>query len=381
MHRVGISGTGSCLPRRVVDNEELYQECDEETKSRIQEIGSQSRRWASSDEELPVIMAVAAKRALEDACLEISDVDAIIVGSNFTDRYPIPNLAPRLHHLLGLSRKNAYDIGIACCASVQGMMNGRDYLIARRSEDKVPKQRHVLMVSGDLMSRVTKRSSPVNRAILADGAGAVVLSDLETDADLGILSAAMYVEGNPHLISYDVCPGEDPVTFDMNGGEVYKFVKRTLGALTKEAFEKATIPLSQLARTKIVPHQVNAYAIEQFPNFLFRSLGIEIPRENFYSRGAAMYGNTSAAGCLIGIDELNHGGNLIRGDLVYLPVWAAGTTNGYVLLGWSRDKPAFGLFDDRVLQERTLAHYAALYQPFLEAVKEIKDRRVAKHNP
>lgn len=382
MYRVGITGTGSYLPRNRHGNG-IFDNDRQEIRDRIASIGIQTRAWASKDEPLPVMMAVAATEALRDAGLGIKDIDSFYFATNSTDPFLVPALSARTHYLLDAPRINGMDIVSGCCSAVQATGVAKSQLIEKRLfdnlEEKEYSPRHMLVVAGDVLSNVTKTSSRVNRGILADGAGAVVISDLpDTEKDFGILSSAAYIEGNPHWISYTSGYGDQPLSdFDMNGTQIHKFVLRCTSDMAREAFARGKIPLSEIANAKINPHQVNRRSLGELAARLSEELGLEISLNNFYLDGTVNHGNTSCASCLIGIDHCNKHGRFTRGDIIWSPVWGAGMMSAYLLQRWGKERSLNGSFDNRPALEELLGAFNDKYATFLRDVKSMYDRRTA----
>lgn len=376
LFRAGTTGTGSYLPRTSVPNERFASE-GEELMATLERIGIKSRRWAQEDESLPVMMAVAAHLALEDANLTINDIIGIYVGTNSTDSYLVPSLAARQHYLLGAGKIPAIDVGMGCCGGIAGIVLARDQLLREQyfmDEAKTRKPLHALVVSGDSLSRITSGSDPVSRAILADGVGAQVISTLpEEDLDFGIYHVFARIEGQTELIRYTSGYAGLPSHFKMDGSDVHRFVKSTSPDLIKELFEEAKIPLRELTSARIIPHQVNVSSLNKLPGIL-KKLRDEngepynIPLENIYSNGAINYGNTSGGSTFIGLDEENRGGRIERGRLVVVPSWGAGMGVAGMLARWHRKDKPIRPFEDRTEQERLLAHFNQRYDVLLAAL-------------
>jgi 3-oxoacyl-[acyl-carrier-protein] synthase-3 len=76
-----IAGTGSSLPKRRVDNEELAQKVDTSDQWIVERTGIRSRYIAGEGETTASLATDAARRALDDAKLEASEVDLIVLAT------------------------------------------------------------------------------------------------------------------------------------------------------------------------------------------------------------------------------------------------------------------------------------------------------------
>jgi hypothetical protein len=72
-----IAGIGFYVPEKVVTNADLMKVMDTTDEWIRDKTGIQTRRIARADESLPVMMAVAAQKALKDAGISAQDIDYI----------------------------------------------------------------------------------------------------------------------------------------------------------------------------------------------------------------------------------------------------------------------------------------------------------------
>ena len=82
MIRSVVRGYGTCLPRRVVTNQELEGVVDTTDEWIIQRTGIRQRYVASEDETTCTLGEGAARAALEKAGLTPDDIDLIIVDES-----------------------------------------------------------------------------------------------------------------------------------------------------------------------------------------------------------------------------------------------------------------------------------------------------------
>jgi 3-oxoacyl-[acyl-carrier-protein] synthase III len=98
---IGIAGTGSYLPERVVSNEELVTWVPGATTEWIErKTHIKARRYADDDQAASDLAVRAARRALEAAAIEAGQPGFVIVSTSTGDQ-PQPPTACRVQHDTG----------------------------------------------------------------------------------------------------------------------------------------------------------------------------------------------------------------------------------------------------------------------------------------
>src|SRR4030067_3334694 len=104
MHHVGIIGTGSYIPERVLTNYDLEKMVETSDKWIFERTGIRERRIAAEGETNVTMGRLALERAIENACIDPTEIEMLVVGTNTTE--PVwPSAAGHIAHLLNL-RKN-----------------------------------------------------------------------------------------------------------------------------------------------------------------------------------------------------------------------------------------------------------------------------------
>ena len=98
--RSAILGTGSAVPPTVVTNDDLAKLVDTSDEWITSRTGIKERRVLEKDQAASDLARLASERALENAGLDVADLDAIIVGTCTAD-YQFPSLACVLEAKLG----------------------------------------------------------------------------------------------------------------------------------------------------------------------------------------------------------------------------------------------------------------------------------------
>lgn len=93
---VGILGTGSCLPGKVVTNDEVGTPAGVTDEWISRKTAIHERRWATSDEATSDLAATAARAALTDAGIRPAEVSLVLVATSTPDSpsHPPPPRSP-----------------------------------------------------------------------------------------------------------------------------------------------------------------------------------------------------------------------------------------------------------------------------------------------
>lgn len=106
--RTRIIGTGSCLPKAVVTNDDLSKIMDTSDEWIRSRTGIRERRLVK-EETTTGMSVMAAKKAMENAGISAEDIDLIIVGT-ITGDYVTPSTACEIQAAIGAERAVAFDI-------------------------------------------------------------------------------------------------------------------------------------------------------------------------------------------------------------------------------------------------------------------------------
>src|SRR5580765_1340302 len=146
MIRAQIIGTGSYAPEKVVTNADLEKRVQTSDAWIVERTGIRERRMAAEGENTSDMALQAAKRALEMAGLQPTDLDGIIVGTISPDM-PMPACAAFLQHKLGAKRCFAFDVSAACAGSLFGMSIASQYIATGQAK-------RLLVVGVELLTRL-----------------------------------------------------------------------------------------------------------------------------------------------------------------------------------------------------------------------------------
>lgn len=323
---IGILGTGSYLPERVVGNEEIARMvgCDAEWIARKTQI--LARRYAGDHEATSDLAGQAARRALADAGLAASDIDFLIVSTSTGDS-PQPPTSCLVQRELGAVGAACFDINAVCSGFVYGIALAEG-LIGRRPGARA------LVIAADLYSRILDFSDRRTAVLLGDGAGAAVLGAVPEHR--GILGLDLRSRGDLHgLIRVEAGGSRRPAShhtvdegghfFQMEGREVSNFVHKHVPGALHELLE--SIDIEPMAVDHLVPHQANGVLLDQLVELTM------VGRAQVH-RTLENYGNIGSAGVAVTLDEASRSGALRTDDLVLLSAFGGGMSMGACLIRW-----------------------------------------------
>lgn len=319
---VALRGTGSCLPARVVPNDEFtdvlnLDTSDEWIRTRT---GIRERRFAGSGETSATLGTIAAQRALDATGLTPDDIDLIICAT-VTPDLMCPATANLIQAALGCRHIPAFDIAAACSGFLYALSVGAQFV-------RTGAAKHALVVGAEVLTRITDFTDRNSCILFGDGAGAVVLSGTPV-LNAGVRTIRLYSDGSrqeliqvPSRVTPNPPPGPPQLQrldyMRISGREVFRF------AVTRmvELIEQAEIDIRELGVNSIdvlIPHQVNQRIIDA----ALEASGF--PR-NKVMVNLDKYGNTSSASVPIALDEALRTGRCKPGDTVLLVAFGGGLT-------------------------------------------------------
>jgi 3-oxoacyl-[acyl-carrier-protein] synthase-3 len=319
---ISISGLGCHVPDRVLSNDELEQLVDTSDEWIMERTGIRERRIAADDEALTDICLPAARRALEMAGADPASIDLLIVAT-VTPDMSFPSSAALLADQLGMPDAAAYDLSAGCTGFVYAIAQAYGMLAAGLA-------RRALVVGADVLSKILDWTDRSTLVLFGDGAGAVVMEEVEAGGFLGFELGADGAGGASLWL-----PGsgsrkfEEPERFvKMNGREVFKFATRVMVSSADAILDECGKTVEDV--DVYVPHQANVRIIDH----AVRKLGV--PHEKTVIN-VDRYGNTSSGSIPLALADAADDGRLEPGKLVLLTGMGAGLTWGSALIEWTHE--------------------------------------------
>ena len=311
-----IAGVGSALPRRQVTNAELSQTVDTTDEWIVERTGIRNRYIASDGETTGSLATEAARRALEHAGLQPSEIDLIVLATATPDQ-TFPSTATKVQAALGINDCIAFDVHAVCTGFLYALTVA-DSMLRSGSAGKA------LVIGAETFSRILDWEDRATCVLFGDGAGALVLSGEEGDS--GILSTKLHADGRHNdLLFVDGGPSTTGTVgkLRMKGREVFRHAVVNLAQVMGEVLDGAGLSPDDV--DWVVPHQANAQILEATA----KKLGL--PPEKVVVT-VDRHANTSAASVPLAFDTAVKDGRIKRGDIVVLEAMGGGFTWGAAAL-------------------------------------------------
>jgi 3-oxoacyl-[acyl-carrier-protein] synthase-3 len=326
---VSITGTGLCVPERIVTNQELCNRMRTSVEFIETRTGVRERRHVDEKTCLSDLAYKAAMQAIKRAKIDLADVDMLIVNTLSPD-YHDPSQACDLQRKLGLGHVPAFDIRAQCSGSIYGMDIARQYIETGRC-------RHVVLVCAEILSRRMDVSDDGRNLsiLLSDGAGAFVLSGKDDKTSGALIDIALKADGKEFELLYTKAPGsrrqnfidetdiaEGMHFFRMNGKAMYTHAVQSMAAIASEILSRNNLEIDDISL--VVPHQPNLRLLEGVISEL------QISKDKVYIT-VEYLGNMASASMPVAYTMAIDDKKFKPGDLALFLTYGAGATWGAAL--------------------------------------------------
>lgn len=323
---IKIAGMGRYLPERIVPNSYLETRCNLPTGWIERWCGVQERRWVE-DETCSFMGAEAAKEAVANAGLNLSDIDLIINASG-TPEQAIPDGGPLIQRQLGLGHSGipCFTVHATCLSFIAALDLSATLLTTERYQ-------RILIVSADIGSVGVNFDEPESAVLMGDAAAAVVVTPTSSGEASHLCAARLETYGigatfteirgggsrlhprNPN------CSPQDNL-FHMEGTKVLRLVKQH----APDFLERLRPGLSKsLGNIRwVIPHQASLAGVRSLQHFGWPHERIAVTLNRL--------GNCIAASIPATLYEIAHHNQLQRGDTMLLVGTGAGLSFGGIIL-------------------------------------------------
>ena len=325
---VCIAGGGVAVPENVMATGGVLEDFPDRQEGGIFKLtGIRERRYAGENESATDLAVVAVQHALKQAGITADSLDGVIMATLIPDQ-PVPSMASRLARQIGAPHALAFDLNAACAGWLYALEVGRAFIRGGTGKK-------ILVVTAELLSRITNPKDKETAFLFGDGSGAAVLTSdvgghrlhrMSLSGDANAYDAIQRTGGGalrpvPHPSGSD----RDHFYLQMDGGAVFK-------AAVKAFADKIEVTMKQHGLTPdqvgwVVPHQANERILKAV------SKRVGIPYEKFVMT-ISKYGNTSAASVSMALGWAAEEGIFHSGDRIIFCSVGAGLTFAGGLLVW-----------------------------------------------
>ncbi len=324
---ISIKGIAMSVPDQVVKNEDFTKFVETSDEWITTRTGIKTRH-ISNGTPAYVYGTNAAREAIANAGLTPQDIDYVI-ATTISGDFSSPSLANLVANELGIISAPCVDLNAACAGFVYAVDMAHKYL-------QDPSYNNILIVSAELLSRITDFTDRSTCVLFGDGAGACVVG--RSDKLYGSVIAAR-PQGCTSIMArstqmshpfvdqavveafnqqYSHIPSTNLV---MDGKEVYKYATVIMPEVVTEATKRAGISIEDL--DLIVPHQANVRIVQT------AAKNLSLPMSKFYVN-LDRFGNTSSASIPICLAEAINGGIIKEGNTISIVGFGAGLVHAAI---------------------------------------------------
>ena len=318
-----IKGTGSYAPKNVVKND-FFESVGSSDKWIYENLGIKERR-ISTGETTSDLAYQAGLIAIQDAGLQVEDIDLIIIATATPDRLA-PSCACFVQEKLKASNAVAFDISAVCSGALFATATAVQYI-------KSGMYKNVLVIGADTFSTITDWNRR-DAVFFGDGAGALVLS--HTTQDKGFQDFILKTDGTgKEHFTIPAGGSEKPASndtlssgehyFKMNGSQVYKTAIDVVPKCIDEILSQNNCSIDQIKY--LLPHQPSIRILQE----VARRVGLPFEK---VKTNMDRYANTSGGTIPIILDETLKENTFETGDLLLFAAVGAGWTWGTALYKW-----------------------------------------------
>lgn len=315
-------GVGHYLPERVVENADFVEWLDTSDEWIRSRSGIERRHFAAEGQLTSDLGIAAARNALENAGIDASEIDAIVVATSTPDQ-TFPSTATKIQAALGAGGF-AFDIQAVCAGFAYALGNANALVVSGQAKC-------VMVIGAETFSRIMDWKDRSTCVLFGDGAGALILRAEDGSGDTndrGVLSVDLNSDGRYNDLLYvdgGVSSTQTTGVLRMQGQEVFKHAVGKLAACGNAVLNKVDLTSEDV--DWVVPHQANLRIIKKTADKL------KIPMDKIVVT-VQNHGNTSAASIPLAMSVANQEGRFKPGDLLLMEAIGGGLAWGAALMRW-----------------------------------------------
>ena len=322
-----IAGVGRYLPGRVIDNNYIESRANLPAGWVKKRTGIEERHWVESETNA-FMGAMASREALNEAGINIEDVDLIINASG-TFQQVIPDGASLMQRELGLG-----DSGIECMTVHTTCLSFLSAIKISASFLDSGLHKNILIVSSEIASRGLNFKEPESASLFGDGAAAALVTRPDNNEASKLENFHMETFGDNAdlttiMIGTDKYPYQEGTTsedslFHMDGKKLVLAVLRHSQGFFDRMEEGLSKQLDNF--DVIIPHQTTLLALQSLPR-----VGIQMEKVVIT---LPQLGNCVAASIPLTLYEASRSGRLKRGHRCLFLGSGAGLSLAAAILTW-----------------------------------------------
>lgn len=319
-----VTALGSYVPEKILSNTDLEKMVETSDEWIVQRTGIHERRITADNEYSSDMAEKAVENLLERFPTSIEDVD-LILAATITPDYVTPSVSSVIHGRMGFPESTGVmDLNAACSGFVYALQVANSMITTGQC-------RKVLVISTEVLSKITDYEDRNTCVLFGDGAGAAMVELDEENP--GFFAAYFGSQGKSGKKLYctgmsDKIEKEEPETVNylyQDGRAVYTFVISTVPKSVNAMLESAGMSASDI--DWFIPHSANLRMVHS----IGKKLGFS---EDKTLTSLEYYGNTSSATIPLALSDAEKEGKLKRGDKLALYGFGGGLTHSGVIIEW-----------------------------------------------
>ena len=318
-----VLGCGAYLPAKILTNDDLARIVDTSDDWITERTGIKARHVAAPSEKTSDLGLAAAIDALNNAGIEPSSIDIIVLATSTPDQ-TFPATAAAIQAGLGITGGFAFDVQAVCSGFVYALTVADNFL-------RLGQAKRALVIGAETFSRILDWEDRGTCVLFGDGAGAVIL-EAQAAGDpakaRGIIGSLLRSDGRHRDKLYvDGGPSSTQTVghLRMQGKEVFRFAVNAIAEVVESAIAAHNLKPEDI--DWFVPHQANKRILDG------TAKKVGIPPEKVVIT-LDRHGNTSAASIPLALVTAVRDGRIKKGDLVLLEAMGGGFTWGANLIRW-----------------------------------------------
>ncbi|WP_405836756.1 beta-ketoacyl-ACP synthase 3 [Streptomyces sp. NBC_01518] len=326
---IGVLATGTCLPERVLTNDEVAEAAGVDPDWIVQRTGVLRRHVAEPGQAASDLAAEAVRKALTAAGLPASALGLLVLATSTPDELG-PSTACRVQALVGADRAVAFDVAAACSGWLFAARVAHDWLRSGTGE------RYAAVVGVEVYSRFVDPADRATAVLFADGAAATILGPVQggkgfapirLGSDGTAAGDVLIPAGGSRLPASPQTLADRRHKVHMDGRAVRDFILRIFPKLLGDALHRNGLRLTDI--DLLISHQPNPLLLRR------AAADAGVPEDRVVIIGHEV-GNIGAASIPYALASADHDGRLRAGSRVLVTAFGAGLTWGSTVLTWTR---------------------------------------------